>query len=304
MKNICLFVALAAPLLAACASTPTPSTEAHIAYEMEHENLNFEIYSIKPDGTGRQRLTLNLWVDVDPAWSPDHSQLAFASNRAGNFGIYVMRADGTRARALTANTGEVDDFAPNWSPDGSRMVFISFQDENWELYVMDVGRSGPGENLTRLTFNDADDIEPDWSSDGRRLLFTSMRDGNWEIYAMDTACFNQPDTCADRSVRLTDNDAEDFEPQWSPDGSRITWFTDRDGNYEIYVMDADGGRPRRLTVAPGADTHPSWSPDGQFIVFHSTRAGGDHLFIMNSNGTAPTQLTFDDRVESDAAWRR
>src|SRR5262245_53842805 len=68
-----------------------------------------------------------------------------------------------------------------------------------------------------------------------------------------------------------EEDPGNFGPAWSPDGSRIAFYSGRDGNLEVYVMDADGKRQRRLTRNPRQDGLPSWSPDGRSIAFTSSR---------------------------------
>lgn len=82
------------------------------------------------------------------------------------------------------------------------------------------------------------------------------------------------------------------EPDWSPDGSQITFFSYRDGNFEVYVMNADGTDQRNLTNNPAIDGRPSWSPNGEKIAFYSTRyAEQEEIFVMNADGSKPTRLT-------------
>ena len=122
------------------------------------------------------------------------------------------------------------------------------------------------------------------------VLFMSTRDDptanpyQYEIYAMK----------ADGSVtRLTNNHFFDGFPTFSPDGQKIVFASDRDGNREIYVMNADGSGVQRLTTTdPTADDrYPSWSPDGSKILFVSNRDGDSEIFVMNADGSNPTQLT-------------
>src|SRR3954447_18523154 len=70
-------------------------------------------------------------------------------------------------------------------------------------------------------------------------------------------------------TNLTNNGVEirDVEPAWSPTGDKIAFASNRDGNYEIYIMDTEGGGQTRLTMSPGNDQWPTWSPDGQTIAF-------------------------------------
>ena len=82
----------------------------------------------------------------------------------------------------------------------------------------------------------------------------------------------------------------------------IVFSSARDGNAEIYVMDADGKNQRRLTNHPAADFHPSWSPDGKKIAFTSRRNGGNiQIFVMDSDGQNPTRLT-NEVWDEDPDW--
>ena len=84
------------------------------------------------------------------------------------------------------------------------------------------------------------------------------------------------------------------EPARSPDGTRVAFASFRDGDREIYVMDADGGDPVNLTRHDAFDTSPAWSPDGRRIAFVSQRDGGQpHIFVMNADGSGVEQLTYE-----------
>jgi dipeptidyl aminopeptidase/acylaminoacyl peptidase len=99
------------------------------------------------------------------------------------------------------------------------------------------------------------------------IAYASDQDGDFEIWV----------TKADGSDhhKLTDNNAMDMSPAWSPDGSQIAFITNRDGNDEVYVMNADGSHVGRLTQTAGAsESFPAWSPDGTQISFDSD-LGGD-----------------------------
>lgn len=89
---------------------------------------------------------------------------------------------------------------------------------------------------------------------------------------------------AAREQNLSRHPAADRDPAWSPDGKRIAFVSDRDGNFEIYVMNADGTKQKRLTTNAAADRNPAWSRDGRQIVFQSNRDGNLDIFVMNAAG--------------------
>lgn len=116
------------------------------------------------------------------------------------------------------------------------------------------------------------------------ILFQSQRDGNSEIYSI------SPNGTG--VSRITTDPADDIEPAWSGDRTRIAFVSDRDGNDEIYTMVAGGGSPVRLTTLAGSDRRPAFGDFDELIFFDSTEDGDEEIFVTNADGTgAPTQLT-------------
>ena len=209
----------------------------------------YNLYGINADGTGFQRLAADTTNDIQPAWSPDGTKIAFSTDRvAGDYEVYVMQADGTNPVRLTNSPGE--DGQPAWSPDGSKLAFATTRDApldslHPEIYVMSaVDGSGPV-NLTR---NTAADIEPAWSPDGAKIAFASDRSGQFEIWVMN-ANGTSP-------ARLTHGSAPAEFPAWSPDGTKIAY--DSDGH--IWIMYADGSQPTQVTSKLYSDVIPRWRP--------------------------------------------
>ena len=99
------------------------------------------------------------------------------------------------------------------------------------------------------------------------------------------------DADGSNQTRLTDNAAYDFHPSWSPDGQKIAFYSDRDGDYDVYVMNADGSDVVKLTDNTVIDVVPSWSPDGQKIAFMSNRDGDAEVYVMNADGSNVVRLT-------------
>ena len=146
-------------------------------------------------------------------------------------------------------------------------------DAPWQVYVLD-SRTG---QRVRLTETDSNERTPRWSPDGQRLVFASDRDGNRELYVMDLSIAVSDGGDAGL-INLTQNKAPDWQPAWSPDGSRKAFSSHRDDNWEIYVVDADGSNPERLTAHPEYDFSQSWSRDGRQLVFSSRRYSVADLF--------------------------
>lgn len=104
-------------------------------------------------------------------------------------------------------------------------------------------------------------------------------------------------------IQLTDNTSPDYSPSWSANGSRIVFMSRRDGNAEIYKMDADGDNEVRLTNSPADDGAPVFSPDGRKIAFHGKLSGGnDDLFVMSSGGNKLVRITRNTADDTFPSW--
>ncbi len=116
------------------------------------------------------------------------------------------------------------------------------------------------------------------------IVVASSRTGRFQLYAAERANLAQ-------LRKIMDDTAVATEPAFSPDGSRIAFTSTRDGQPEIYVMDADGTSAGRLTNSPGADGDASFTADGQSVVFHSQRTGHRQIFLQPITSSDAVQLT-------------
>ena len=166
---------------------------------------NWDIYTMKPDGTDLRRLTRNALAS-EPAWSPDGNMIAFNSSRdRGNHEIYVMHADGTGAVDLTNDLAK-DDSHPAWSPDGKRIAFDSVPVAGGERAVWLMKADGSAK--VRLPPAPGNDAEPAWSPDGTKIVFSRYRDTLTDIFIR-----NVDGTAA---VAVTNLPGFEQHPDWQP----------------------------------------------------------------------------------------
>ncbi len=141
-------------------------------------------------------------------------------------------------------------------------------------------------------------LSPKWSPDGKRLALTSTdrsRDGMTDVCVMDIEGIVLKN--------LTQSPGKDEVGSWSPDGSKIVFFSNRAGNGEIYVMGSNGRKQVNLTNHPALDAAPTWSPDGTQIAFQSNREGGqDDIYVMNPDGSNVVNLTRHPLEDRAPAW--
>ncbi len=215
--------------------------------------------------------------------------LAFTSDRSGRPGIFVMNADGTDQRLVT---DRVDSQFPDFSPDGKRIAFTTAAPYMGTLSTTLVDGSGQVALLSRNRAISA----PDWHPDGKGLVFIFHTHQYFSISVM--GIFDGDYTPLTKAVTEQIN----ASPHWSPDGSHIVFSSDRDGNPEIYVMDANGGNVQRLTNNDTQDYFPTWSPDGSQIAFASLREGNWDLYVMDAKGRNVRRLTEDSSVDWEPAW--
>jgi Tol biopolymer transport system component/putative intracellular protease/amidase len=211
-------------------------------------NCNADIYVMDADGSHERQLTGDPAIESHPDWSPDGQTILFDADRDsdGTDDIWRMNADGSDQRVLI-DSGFNDHWA-DWSPNGSQIVFVSDRDGQPEIYVANADGSGP----QRLTDNDLGEYFPAWSPDGSRIAFMTAARRSRHLYLL--AQDEQG------SWQVIDLGIEGEDPAWSPDGSQILFQDDRDGDFEIYAVDAAGGTPRQLTTNRAGDFWPDWRP--------------------------------------------
>ena len=200
----------------------------------------FHLYEIGANGRGLRQLTNG--SDLAPKWSRQ-DRLAFQHKSE----VVV----GGRAIGDGGRDGE-----PAWSPNGRRIAFVRDGDL-WVTGVSGGGLHKVADDATwptwgpRLEYEHGEVRSPAWSPDGRSIAYECLRRGRWDI------CIARPDL---RLVRVLAPGGDAFAPAWSPDGGRIAFIGDRDGNDQLYVMNADGSGLVRLTRGQADKDAPAWRP--------------------------------------------
>jgi Tol biopolymer transport system component len=301
---VLVFVSLAG---SRTAEATFPGGEGDLAFESDRDG-NGEIYHMGFDGRGQFRFTSNRAEDASPAWQMRGGKFAYASDRSGSWDIYLytfpLGIGGFPELNLT--THPATDIDPAWSAAGSQLVFTTNRDGNNELYIIATDGSG----LRRLTTNGSDDgaasfsagppspdlLQPGCTLNQNLIAFESDRTGNYDIFVM------KPD--GSEQTNLTRNPASEFNPNWSPDCTRIAFDRrNASGNYDIFVMDADGTDQVRLTTSPAEDSDPVWSPRGTEIGFVTNRDGNYEIYAMKADGTEQRNLTGSLGADLAPDWR-
>jgi Tol biopolymer transport system component len=311
-----------------------------------HEG-NTDIYTVRGDGSELVRLTEYPSREFSPSWSPDGSQVLFASTSGYATELLVVSAEGGEAVPLTDSAAHKPDSAWSPDGSRIAFTMLNSYNQG-DIYVMgapdDTGAGGG--SPTNLTQDSAHDCCVAWSPDSERILFLSSRNSNgaglwWGgqgqgtqsrdvfirageggdltaasevVRPVTTVMPEQPkdiyviDADGGRLTRLTNGAGRERQASWSPDGSRIAFVSDRDGNDEVYVMavpagaDAGGSDLTRLTDSPGDDSHPTWSPDSTCLAFVSRRGDTWELYVMNADGSGLKKLVDSVDWGSGPSW--
>lgn len=234
-----------------------------------------QIFVMDADGSHKTQALTAKGENWKPAFSRDGKKIAFATNRDGNIEIYLMDSDGSTQENITKNSASDED--PCFSPDGKKLAFHSNRaDNNYEIYTVDLA----SKVVTRLTNNRVDDYGPAWVKGDPFNARSTKGKIAWHrptgaILVMDEDGSN-PDT-------IISGLADAGNASWSPDGSRITFWANKDKRMNVFVMNADkSGTLTQVTGGASIQRDPCWSLDGKRIVFESNAGGTYDIYSVDA----------------------
>ena len=195
-------------------------------------------------------------------------------------------------RVVTGPTRITDSNAvfPAWSPDGAQISFIAREALGaTAIHLMNTDGSNRTSLVSTAALGTGLILETAWSPDSAKIAFVSVRDEGSSIFVIDADGNNLQ--------RLTETDAFERQPVWSPDGTKIVFTRttyaseeDGEGSSDIYLVTVDGSGTIQLTDDPGQDRWPTWLPGGQETAFQSTRDGQDSIYAINIDGSNLRQM--------------
>jgi TolB protein len=192
--------------------------------------------------------------------------------------LAIMDQDGANHRFLSDGRAIV--LTPRFSPNRQEITYMSYEGGEPQVYLLQI-ETGQRElvgNFPGMTF------APRFSPDGQKIIMSLLRqDGNSNIYAMDLRSRN--------TMRLTDSNAIDTSPSYSPDGNQVVFTSDRGGRAQIYKMNADGTNPQRISFGDGTYSTPVWSPRGDLIAFTKQSGGQFQIGVMRTDGSGERILS-------------
>lgn len=225
-------------------------------YFVRYNEGDQNIWRMKPDGSGAERLTSGAPARNLNDISPDGKRMLINSKRESPKGdTYSMDVDGKNVRRLTDNN--FFEAGATYSPDG-KTIAVSIQivpaldgkgTGNAEIYLLDTA----GNELKRLTNSDNTfDALPAFAPDGKRLAYHACSDGGCALMLMDLA--------TGKSINLTKGDPDSRWPRWSPDGKWIAYTRMENGNTDVWIIRPDGSGKRPYLASAGRDEIAVFGP--------------------------------------------
>jgi Tol biopolymer transport system component/serine/threonine protein kinase len=283
--------------------TWSPDGSSLVIADTGSPNEPFSLYLLSIETGERRRLTFppaKLLGDNGPSLSPDGRTLAFSRSVDDDVSdLYLLAlSEGlkTLGEPKRLTFSHRDTIHPVWTPDGQELIFSSGNFNRRNLWRIAASGSSQPQRLASVG-EGGNDLAI--SRLGNRLAYSHVIDDSniWRLELPGRkAKTNLP-------VMLISSTRVDQQPDFSPDGKKIAFCSDRSGNDEIWVCDSDGLDAVKLTSFGGPlVTTPRWSPDGERIAFDSSAEGQFDIYIVNANGGRPQRLTTDPANDGNPRW--
>ncbi len=218
------------------------------------------------------------------SWSPDGKLITFAAKVGGEDAIYLFDVEEKKVvRRLTFGLDGI--LSPSFSPDGNRLVFVGLDGGRSDLFLTDV----EGQKLERLTQDRFADRDPAWSPDGRYVAFTTDRGPRTNFRTLEFGDFKIAtyDLETEQIRVLPGQSGKNVNPQWSPDGTKIAFVSDRSGISNLFMVDVATAEAFQLTnlltgVSGITESSPpiTWSNNGKRLLFTCFEQGGFNIYAI------------------------
>jgi hypothetical protein len=226
------------------------------------------------------------WEPIEVGCAACNDKVFYHSDADGDFDIYLLAADGLSQPSNNVSQGNgSQDVMPSYSPDQQWLAWTTNRDilGGWEIYVA----NADGSQTQRLTYNSGADQNAVWGP-ASLIAWESNRDGNWNLYMADVSTDGLP-------VQLTDDPFNDINPFWFSTGGcdvpgeqQLVFQSDRDGDWELYLLNVETLELTQLTDNDVADVQPIVSPDGSNIAWLQENEDGVYdLMIMDTDTLSP-----------------
>lgn len=217
--------------------------------------------------------------EMDPAFSPDGSQVAFLEIDGQNSGIYTALVGGERPLRLTRSAS---DCCPAWSPDHRQVAFMRSEEKEVGIYA--VGAFG-GTERRLYTMPRPASVGLAWSPDGKTLAFPETNSGRPDSHIILLLLADS----SKRVLTYPPHDSRDWAPAFSPDGSQVAFIRGTIAGVvnDVFVVPVTGGEPKRLTFDQCSTFGVTWAQDGREVVLSSKRGGQPSLWRVSASGGTP-----------------
>ncbi|WP_124748984.1 DUF5050 domain-containing protein [Alteromonas facilis] len=283
MKHIKIFIVLLLIGFGWCSKVNSMEAKDNVIAFSSNDSGDIEIYLTDPTGKSKVQITHPpLSGGGYLAWSPNGQHIAFYKkyDDGKTWSIHTINKDGTNWQRLTQKQN-VWDSSPAWSPDGNKIAFArTYRDHNDIVQNEIWSMNADGSKKTQI--KPLSGGAPYFTADGKIVFHAQFNDKKSEISIANADGSNL--------IQLTQTEAEEWQPEVSPDGNEIAFISKREGNFEIYIMDIDGSNQTRLTNNAYYDSMPTWSPDGSQIIFTSNRGETWDMYIMNKDGSGEKKI--------------